>query len=270
MGSDCAPYAAPREPTHPIFDALAARYQSDRNEQFYAASANALLAAAATNSDRFPVPRQCLDLACGTGISTVAMTSAVPTAQWYGLDVAPEMLRIARAKPELGVTKFVHGQAERTPFPAQAFDWVVCCFAYHWLDPSVPIELRRILRPSGRLTMLVPLISPRGRESGNNWLARILLRYSRFIERRRSQGLTMDELGTELSEFRLLSATTVALDEEFAGPTELINVLESRGSLKAVFGEHADGIRRGVLVELDEPSNPLCFRWNLGVVDVCV
>ena len=52
-----------------------------------------------------------LDLCCGTGQSTLALRAAYPHATLVGLDVAADMLQVARARPELAGVTFLHGDA---------------------------------------------------------------------------------------------------------------------------------------------------------------
>ena len=52
-----------------------------------------------------------LDLCCGTGQSTLALRAAYPHATLVGLDVAAEMLQVARTRPELAGVTFLHGDA---------------------------------------------------------------------------------------------------------------------------------------------------------------
>ena len=52
-----------------------------------------------------------LDLCCGTGQSTLALRTAYPHATLVGLDVAADMLQVARARPELAGVTFLHGDA---------------------------------------------------------------------------------------------------------------------------------------------------------------
>ena len=52
-----------------------------------------------------------LDLCCGTGQSTLALRAAYPHATLVGLDLAADMLQVARARPELAGVTFLHGDA---------------------------------------------------------------------------------------------------------------------------------------------------------------
>jgi len=84
-----------------------------------------------------------LDIACGTGMSTVALAGHADAV--FGVDVSPEMMRAARPAP--GV-HYLLGRAERLPFRDAPFDAATCCSGVHWFDqPRFFAELHRVLRP---------------------------------------------------------------------------------------------------------------------------
>lgn len=86
-----------------------------------------------------------LDIACGTGMSTVALTAHAATV--VGVDVSPEMMGAARRAPG---AHYLLGSAERMPFPAGSFDAATCCSGVHWFEQArFFAELRRVLRPAG-------------------------------------------------------------------------------------------------------------------------
>ncbi len=86
-----------------------------------------------------------LDVACGTGMSTVALAEHAGTV--VGLDVSPEMLRVA---PSAANVSYLLGSAEQMPFPAAIFDAVTCCSGVHWFDQQrFFAELRRVLTRDG-------------------------------------------------------------------------------------------------------------------------
>lgn len=86
-----------------------------------------------------------LDLACGTGMSTVALSDLA--AFVVGVDASPEMLGVARRAPNCG---YLLAHAEHLPFPDAFFDAATCCSGVHWFDQlSFFDELRRVLRPGG-------------------------------------------------------------------------------------------------------------------------
>jgi ubiquinone/menaquinone biosynthesis C-methylase UbiE len=83
-----------------------------------------------------------LDIACGTGMSTVALAGHADAV--FGVDVSAEMMRSARPAP--GV-RYLLGRAELLPFAAASFDAATCCSGVHWFDqPRFFAELHRVLR----------------------------------------------------------------------------------------------------------------------------
>lgn len=98
-----------------------------------------------------------VDLGCGGGHMAGALKAA-GVEQVYGLDASPYLLQFA-AQTYPGV-QWVHGTAERTGLPDAAFDGVSVSFLFHEIPPrylaQVLAELRRIVRPGGRLAVLEP------------------------------------------------------------------------------------------------------------------
>lgn len=92
-----------------------------------------------------PEIQRALDIACGTGMSTVALAAHAPTV--VGVDVSPEMLGAARRAPG---AHYLLGNAEEMPFADASFDAATCCSGVHWFDqPRFFAELKRVLRPGG-------------------------------------------------------------------------------------------------------------------------
>jgi SAM-dependent methyltransferase len=86
-----------------------------------------------------------LDIACGTGMSTVALGAHAATV--VGVDLSPEMLGSARRGAG---ASYLLGTAERMPFTDHAFGAATCCSGIHWFDQSrFFAELKRVLRPDG-------------------------------------------------------------------------------------------------------------------------
>ena len=93
-----------------------------------------------------------LDLACGTG--DLAALAAARGARVVGVDFTVAMLRRARARlPEAAL---VRADAARLPFTDGSVDAAVCGFALRNLVEREPVlrELRRVLRPGGRVALL--------------------------------------------------------------------------------------------------------------------
>lgn len=101
-----------------------------------------------------------LDVACGTGV--VARLAAAQVGQRgvvVGLDLNPGMLARARAStPAAGAAVQWHeGDAAAMPFDAETFDAVLCQagFQYFTDRQQAAREMRRVLKPGGRLVVLV-------------------------------------------------------------------------------------------------------------------
>lgn len=102
--------------------------------------------------------RRVLDAGCGSGPLSEALRAqgAVVT----GFDASAAMVDLARTRLGDDADLHVADLAEPLPFPDAEFDDVVASLVLHYLeDWSSPLaELRRVLRPGGRL--LVSVIHP--------------------------------------------------------------------------------------------------------------
>jgi demethylmenaquinone methyltransferase/2-methoxy-6-polyprenyl-1,4-benzoquinol methylase len=98
-----------------------------------------------------------LDVACGTGDLSLVLASA-GAARVVGLDFCRPMLEIARRKAETDsrAISFVEGDALSLPFADETFDVVTIAFGLRNLAGVADglRELRRILRPGGRVAVL--------------------------------------------------------------------------------------------------------------------
>lgn len=230
----------------------ARRYDSEGNRRFYVSALGRLLEGA-------PVLRgRGLDLGCGTGFSTEVLLDRLPEVAWRGADASAVMLALARCKPTLAAVELVHARADSLPFPDESFDVVVASFAWHWFGAGAGSEVRRVLRPGGWLLATVPL-RQRASASGNRVLARALLADRRAFAVRTSQGLRPRDLRHLLPPpVGLARADVVVERERFADGAELVDVLDSRGALAAVFGARVP--------ELPIGPGPLEIEWPFAVV----
>jgi malonyl-CoA O-methyltransferase len=89
-------------------------------------------------------PKRILEIGSGTGSGTAILKAQFPQADITGVDLSPEMVRIATAKVP-GV-RFEPADASRLPFPDGSFDLVA--------QNNVPVyfgEVARVLAPGGRI-----------------------------------------------------------------------------------------------------------------------
>lgn len=96
-----------------------------------------------------------LDYACGNGATSIeAAKSGAELA--VGIDISGVSVADARAwAKRQGVdanTEFVQGDCEKTGFPDNSFDIIICAGMLHHLDLSKSFpELERVLKPGGKL-----------------------------------------------------------------------------------------------------------------------
>ena len=94
-----------------------------------------------------------LDVACGTGV-LIGDYLARNVASVTGVDISPEMIRLAREKFSDPRVRFLCGDVESIDLPSD-FDAVVVYNAFpHFPDPAALIaRLSRLLRSGGTLTV---------------------------------------------------------------------------------------------------------------------
>ena len=105
---------------------------------------------------RVPLQAPCrvLDLGCGSGLSTLELRRAYPTAEIVGLDSSAEML-IAAAK-RLPDVSFMQGDA--ASFDARGFDLVFANALFHWVPGHLDVisKLAAGLPQGGALAFQMP------------------------------------------------------------------------------------------------------------------
>jgi ubiquinone/menaquinone biosynthesis C-methylase UbiE len=137
------------------WDLAAADYEALWQAQLADAQAALLSAAALRSGERV------LDVACGTGLVTFAAAHAVgPAGEVLGVDLSGGMVDAARQRAlQQGASNaaFVRMDAEALALPDASFDVVLCALGLMYLpDPEQALrEMRRVLRPGGRLAVAV-------------------------------------------------------------------------------------------------------------------
>jgi SAM-dependent methyltransferase len=103
------------------------------------------------------------DLGCGPGVSTFELARQLPAARLIGLDIAPRMLNEARRRRRTADVsnariRWLQADAARLPFKTASLD---ACTGHSFLylvadRAAVLSEVRRVLRPGGRLVLMEP------------------------------------------------------------------------------------------------------------------
>jgi ubiquinone/menaquinone biosynthesis C-methylase UbiE len=100
-----------------------------------------------------------LDVCCGAGASALPAAEAVgPTGNVIGVDLATQLLELARAKAaqrHLGNIEFEVGDMLSLRFPVASFDAVVCVFGIFFVPDMAKAvsELWNRIRPGGKLAV---------------------------------------------------------------------------------------------------------------------
>jgi ubiquinone/menaquinone biosynthesis C-methylase UbiE len=103
---------------------------------------------------------QVLDLGCGTGTLAIMAKLAQPSADVFGLDADPDMLKVAKYKSTLQKVpvKFDLGFTNKLPYPDESFDRVLSSIMIHHLKTpdkwQTAQEVYRVLKPGGQLHII--------------------------------------------------------------------------------------------------------------------
>jgi ubiquinone/menaquinone biosynthesis C-methylase UbiE len=106
-------------------------------------------------------PARILDIACGTGESTLAWHRRFPDARITAIDVSPYMVVAANRKlAGAGAITVRCADAERLPFDDASFDVVTASLLFHELPEdaaaSILSQMHRVCSPGGEVAVLEP------------------------------------------------------------------------------------------------------------------
>lgn len=140
------------------------RYGWDLAVNDYARHWHALLAGVQAELLALAAPQpgeQVLDVACGTGVVTLAMATAVgPGGSVLGVDLSARMVASAETRAQaagISQARFDRMDAEVLSLPAASFDLVVCALGLMYVPDAAAAlrEIYRVLRPGGRAVLAV-------------------------------------------------------------------------------------------------------------------
>jgi SAM-dependent methyltransferase len=97
-----------------------------------------------------------LDLGCGDGY-LLELLAGRGCRDLVGVDMSPEELAAAAARPGLAGVRLVEARAEALPLPPASVDWALSHMAFMLMAEveAVVAELARVLRPGGRFAAVV-------------------------------------------------------------------------------------------------------------------
>jgi ubiquinone/menaquinone biosynthesis C-methylase UbiE len=95
-----------------------------------------------------------LDVGCGTGALLYQLQVLHPDARLAGVDLVPEMLKVARRRLPPAV-ELHEARAECLPYADNRFDVVLSCNVLHDIRDPIRVlrEMSRVLRPGGDLVV---------------------------------------------------------------------------------------------------------------------
>ena len=105
-----------------------------------------------------------LDVGCGGGKTVNRLAALVPNGKVYGIDYSPDMVaftkKLNKKYVEEGKVEVTAAKADKTGFKDGTFDLVTTVETYYFW-PSLPAafqEIKRVLKPGGKLLMINELI----------------------------------------------------------------------------------------------------------------
>ena len=141
-----------KELSRKMFNRIASRYESTRAGRHSDRMKKAALSCLGQD-----VRGSLLDVGCGPGLLLATLASQYPKLHLGGLDIAPEMVRVA--KERMGNRADIRlGDAEDLPWPDASFNYICCVDSFHhYPNPQKALsDFRRVLAPNGWLLLADP------------------------------------------------------------------------------------------------------------------
>jgi demethylmenaquinone methyltransferase/2-methoxy-6-polyprenyl-1,4-benzoquinol methylase len=157
-----------------------------------------------------------LDVATGTGLVVkAALQLGLPPGDVCGVDPSQGMLAQNRARNPVSL---LQGRGEKLPFPDASFDFVTMGYALRHVEDLRRLfsELRRVLRPEGRL-LLLEITRPQSRIGFGlmQWFMRRLLpRLVRWLRRNESSARLLEYYWVTIAECVPPAVILAALNAE--------------------------------------------------------
>jgi ubiquinone/menaquinone biosynthesis C-methylase UbiE len=134
-------------------------------ERYFVPAIGAPLAATLIEAAELRAGERVLDVACGTGVvARLAARRVGPTGAVTGVDLNPGMLAVAReATPSSTSIEWHEANAEELGLPDDTYDVVLCQMGLQFFADKAGAlgEMRRVLKPGGRLVLNLPGPTPR-------------------------------------------------------------------------------------------------------------
>ncbi|NEA35410.1 methyltransferase domain-containing protein [Streptomyces sp. SID13031] len=163
-----------------------------------------------------------LDVGVGPGLLAAEMAAEVgPDGRVCGIDISDSMLAIAatRAKvPDGPPIELELASAARIPHGAESFDVVVSTQVFEYLDdvPGALNEIRRVLRPAGRVVLLdTDWGSTVWRSTDDARMARVLTAFEEHLEDPhlpRTLGDSLDKAGFTVTHQQVVPMLNIGYD----------------------------------------------------------
>lgn len=97
-----------------------------------------------------------LDVGCGTGEFAFRLTGYSNDIQIDGVDISPDMIKIAKSKLYCSNIRFKVGDVENLPYGKETFDIITCSHSFHHYPKQkrAVAEMHRVLKTNGRLMII--------------------------------------------------------------------------------------------------------------------